>query len=66
MLCRKRNDRVFFLPKQSQNLDPSYKTDLHFRECLGRVKLVLIIAKYHRTDLAVCSHCRKGKTPSDL
>ena len=33
--------RFFSLPKQSQNLDPSYKTDLDLWDCLGRVKLVL-------------------------
>ena len=33
--------RSFFLPKQSQNLDPSCKTDLDPWDCLGRVKLVL-------------------------
>ena len=30
--------RVFFLPKQSQNLDPSYKTDLDLWDSLGWVK----------------------------
>ena len=30
----------FFLPKQSQNLDLSYKMDLDLWDCLGRVKLV--------------------------
>ena len=33
--------KFFFLPKQSKNLDPSYKTDLDFWDCFGRVKLVL-------------------------
>ena len=32
--------RSFFLPKQSKDLDPSYKTDLDLWDCLGRVKLV--------------------------
>ena len=32
----------FSLPKQSKKiLDPSYKMDLEFLDCLGRVKLVL-------------------------
>ena len=31
----------YFLPKQSQNLDPSYKIDLNLLYCLGRVKVVL-------------------------
>ena len=30
--------QLFFFPK---NLDPSYKMDLDFLDCLGRVKLVL-------------------------
>ena len=30
----------FFLPKQSKNLDPSYKMDLDLLDYLGRVKLV--------------------------
>ena len=33
--------QIFFLPKQSKNLDPSYKMDLDLRNCLGRVRLVL-------------------------
>ena len=31
----------FFLPKQSKNLDPSYKMDLDLWDYLGKVKLVL-------------------------
>ena len=31
----------FFIPKQFQNLDPSYKMVLDLWDCLGRVKLVL-------------------------
>ena len=31
-----------FLPKQSQNLDLSYKTDLHLWDCLGTVKLLCL------------------------
>ena len=30
-----------FLPKQSKNVDPSYKMDLDLWDCLGRVKLPL-------------------------
>ena len=30
-----------FIPKQPQNLDPSFKMDLDLWDCLGRVKLVL-------------------------
>ena len=33
----------FFLPKQSQNLDLSYKMDLDLWDYLGRVKLADII-----------------------
>ena len=52
----------FFLPKQSQNLDPSDKTDLDVWDCLGRVKLLFtIIAKFHRTDSVIWSHSRQGK-----
>ena len=53
----------FFLPKQSENLDLSFKTDLDLYDCLEWVKLVLI-AKFHRTDLDNFSHSRKRKTPS--
>ena len=35
--------------------------DLDLWDFLGRVKL---IAKFHRTDLVICSHSREGKTPS--
>ena len=31
----------FSLPKHTKILDPSYKMDLDFLDCLGRVKLVL-------------------------
>ena len=54
----------FFFPKQSEkNLDPSYKMDIDLWDCLGRVK-TCIIAKFHKTDLAICSYSREGKTPS--
>ena len=52
-----------FLPKHPKNLDPSYKMDLDLKDCLGRVKLVLV-AKFHRTDSVICSHSREGKTSS--
>ena len=32
----------FSLPKQSQNLDLSYRTDLDFWDCFGREKTYLI------------------------
>ena len=47
-----------------KNLDLSYKTDLDLWDFLGKVKLLLIIAKYHKTDLDTCSHSREGKTLS--
>ena len=30
----------FFLPKQSQTLDPSYKMDLDLWDCLRKIKLM--------------------------
>ena len=54
-------DKVFSLPKQLKNLDPSCKTDLDLWDCLGRVNL---IAKFHRNDLVIFSLCREGKTLS--
>ena len=54
---------VFFRPKQIENLDPSYKMDLDFLHCLRKGETG-IIAKFHRTDLVICSHSREGKTPS--
>ena len=32
---------VFSFQNNPKNLDPSYKTDLDLRDCLGKVKLVL-------------------------
>ena len=48
----------FFLSFQnnSKNLDLSYKMDLDLWDCLGRVKIV--IAKFHRAGLIICSHSR--------
>ena len=34
-------DRIFFLIKHPENLDPSYKMDLDLWDCLERVELVL-------------------------
>ena len=42
----------FFLPKQPEDLDPSYKTDLALWDCLGMGKIG-IIARFHRTDLVI-------------
>ena len=40
--------------------------DLDLWDCLGRVKLVLIIviAKFHRADLVICSSSGEGLTLS--
>ena len=38
------------------------KTDLDLWDCLGRVKIG-IIAKFHRTDLVICSHSIGTKPP---
>ena len=54
--------RVCLVPKQSKNIDLSYKMDLDLWDCLGRVKLV--IADFHRTDFIICSHSREGRYPS--
>ena len=43
-----------------KNLDLSFKANLDVLGCLKRVKL----AKFHRTDLAICSLSREGKTLS--
>ena len=54
--------KFFPFQNNAKNLDPSYKMDLDFWDCLGRVKLV-ITAKLHRTDLVICSHFRVEKNP---
>ena len=38
--------------------------DLDLWDCLGRVIKIRIIAKFHGTDLGICSHSRERKTPS--
>ena len=53
----------FSFQNNSKNLDPSYKTDLDLWDYLGRVKLVMI-AKFHRDYLVICSHSGEGKTLS--
>ena len=52
----------FFFPfqKNPKNLDPSYRMDLDLGDCLGIVKLILL-RKFHRTDLIICSLSREGK-----
>ena len=54
-------DGFFPLPNNPKNLDLSFKTDLDLWDCLGRVKLT---AKFHKTDLVICSHSREGEIPS--
>ena len=46
-----------------KDLDPSCKMDLDLWDCLGRVKIG-IIAKFHRTDLVICSHSIGTKPPT--
>ena len=56
------SDSSCFLTKHLKNLDPSYKTNLDLWDYLGRLKLILPgIAKFHRTDLVICSQSEKGK-----
>ena len=47
-----------------KNLDPSYKMDLARSLELFRKGNTCVKAKFHRTDLVICSHSREGKTPS--
>ena len=51
-------DRFFSFQNNLKNLDPSYKLDLDLWDCLGRVKLIFNTAKFHRTDLVICSLSR--------
>ena len=52
-------DSFFSFQNKPKNLDPSYKMDLDFWDCSGRVKLVL-----QNCDLVICSHSREGKSLS--
>ena len=36
----------FLLAKQPENLDPSYKMDLDFSDCFGRLKLIWFIQHF--------------------
>ena len=56
--------KTSFFPFQNnpKNLDPSYKIDVDLLDCFGKVKLV-IIAKFQRTDLLICSHSGEGENP---
>ena len=53
-------DRVFVLPKHSKNLDPSCDGSRSLG--LFRKRKTCIIAKFHGTDLVICSHSREAKT----
>ena len=46
-----------------KNLDPSYKMDLDLLGLFRKGK-TCIMAKFHKTDLAICSHSREEKSPS--
>ena len=50
----------FLLKKIPKNLDPSYKMDLDLWDLFRKGK-TRILAKFHRTDLAICSGSREGK-----
>ena len=47
-----------------KNLDLSYRMDLARSLRLFRNGKTHIIAKFHWTDLVICSHSRERKTPS--
>ena len=51
----------FFLPKQSQNSRSIIK-DRSRSLGLFRKGKTVILAKFHRTDLVICSCFREGKT----
>ena len=48
---------VISFQNNPKTLDPSYKMDLDLWN--GKTH---IIAKFHRTDVLICSHSRVGKT----
>ena len=51
--------RIFSLPKQPKDLDPSYKTDLDFLDCFRR-QTSHLIAYLYKTDLDIRGHSRDG------
>ena len=53
-------DFFFLLKKIPKNLDPSYKMDLDLWDLFRKGK-TRILAKFHRTELAICSDSREGK-----
>ena len=50
----------YSLSKNPISLNLSYKTDLDFQDCFAREKAHLI-AEFHKTDLDILGHSRKGK-----
>ena len=54
--------QIFSFQNSANNQDPPYKTDLGHLDCLGRVK-TRIIAKFHTTDLVICSRSTEGENP---
>ena len=44
-----------------KNLEPSYESRSFGLFWKGKIHFT---AKFHRTDLVICSHTREGKTPS--
>ena len=54
---------MVFLPKQSQKSRPVSKDESRSLELFRKGK-TRIIAKFHRTDLAIFGHSREGKTSS--
>ena len=53
----------FLFQNNPKNLDPSYKDGSRSLGLFRKGK-TLIISKFHRTDLYICSHSREGKTLS--
>ena len=56
--------RQSFSPSKTipKNLDPSYKMHLDFWD--SRKVITCMEAKFHRTDLVICSHSREEKNPA--
>ena len=50
--------RAFSFQNNRKNLDPYYKMDLI------RKSKTCVIAKFHRTDLVICSHSREWRSHS--
>ena len=59
----RRQSCFFSFQNNPKNLDPSYKMDLDLLGLFRKGK-TCILAKFHRTDLVICSHSRERKTLS--